>query len=604
MRIPDTLVIELLKSIGKITDEQVTALREQEVAEKRPLQDLVIKNGLASEQDLTKLYALEIDVPYVEFNPKDIKVDILKQIPERIARQYKVVLFGVADDGNKLLAMEDPDDIQAINFLRKELGTGIKVHIATSTIITEALDQYRGNISSELTKVISTQTVDDTKEEDSLSDEDLAEDSPIAQTVNLLIEYAVKSGASDIHIEPRESYVLIRYRVDGILREANKLPKKVLGALVSRIKILSNLKIDERRVPQDGRFKVEVAGQAFALRVSTLPIVDGEKVVMRILNESSKATTLRDLGYWGEALDDVNSAIVQPHGMILVTGPTGSGKSTSLFSILSLLNKPSVNISTVEDPVEYRVPGTNQTQVNPVAGMTFVHGLRALLRQDPNIIMVGEIRDSETANLAVQAALTGHLVFSTLHTNNAATCLPRLLDMSVEPFLIASTVRAVIGQRLVRRLCTECRESYQPDEPTLKQLNDIFHTDDPVKMKRVHELEIAASKGGVGTVINKAKEELSADISTTPNSIITLWRAHKDGCDNCAHSGYRGRIGVYEVLVISPEIQKQIVANATSEEIQSIAVEQGMIPMQTDGFIKALRGQTTIEEILRVTSEK
>lgn len=604
MRIPDSLVVELLKSIGKITDEQVTALREQEIAEKKPLQDLVIKNALATEQDLTKLYALEIDVPYVEFNPKDIKPDVLKQIPERIARQYKVIIFGVAEDGNKLLAMEDPDDIQAINFLRKQLGTGIKVHIATSTTISAALDQYRGNISSELTKVISTTDSELEKEDEDVSEADLAEDSPIAQTVNLLIEYAVKSNASDIHIEPRENFVLVRYRVDGILREANKLPKKVLGALVSRIKILSNLKIDERRVPQDGRFKVEVAGQAYALRVSTLPIVDGEKVAMRILNESAKAITLEDLGYWGESLNNINKAIVEPHGMILITGPTGSGKSTSLFSILSLLNKPSVNISTVEDPVEYRVPGTNQTQVNQLAGMTFVHGLRALLRQDPNIIMVGEIRDSETANLAVQAALTGHLVFSTLHTNNAATCLPRLLDMGIEPFLIASTVRAIVGQRLVRRLCVDCRETYHPDEPTMKQLDNIFHTDDPEVMERIHELEIVASKSGIGKTIDNDKVESTADISTTPNSITSLWRAHKDGCESCGHSGYRGRIGVYEVLVNSTEVQKSIVSNATSEDIQTLAIKQGMVPMQIDGFVKALRGQTTIEEILRVTSEK
>lgn len=603
MRIPDALVVELLKSIGKITDEQVTALREQEVTEKKPLQDLAIKNGLATEQDLTKLYALEIDVPYVDFNPKEIKSEVLKQIPERIARQYKVILFGVAEDGNKLLAMEDPDDIQAINFLRKQLGTGIKVHIATSSTITAALEQYRGNISTELTKVISTQTSEEQTEEE-VSEEDLAEDSPIAQTVNLLIEYAVKSNASDIHIEPRESYVLVRYRVDGILREANKLPKKVLGALVSRIKILSNLKIDERRVPQDGRFKVEVAGQAYALRVSTLPIVDGEKVAMRILNESAKANSLEELGYWGEALNNINKAIVEPHGMILVTGPTGSGKSTSLFSILSLLNKPSVNISTVEDPVEYRVPGTNQTQVNQVAGMTFVHGLRALLRQDPNIIMVGEVRDSETANLAVQAALTGHLVFSTLHTNNAATCLPRLLDMGIEPFLIASTVRAIVGQRLVRRLCVDCRESYHPDEPTMKQINSIFHTDDPEVMQRLHELEVVASKSGIGITVSKDKIESTTDISTTPNAITSLWRAHKDGCESCGHSGYRGRIGVYEVLVNSPEIQKSIVSSATSEDIQAQAIKQHMIPMQIDGFVKALRGQTTVEEILRVTSEK
>jgi type IV pilus assembly protein PilB len=604
MRIPDALVVQLLKSIGKITDEQINSLRDQELAEKKPLQDLVIKNQLATEQDLTKLYALEIEVPYVEFNPKDIKLDILKQIPERIARQYKVVLFDVANDGNKLIAMEDPDDIQAINFLRKQLGTGIKVHIATSTTIAAALDQYRGNISSELTKVISTTDNDQEPEDEEVNEADLAEDSPIAQTVNLLIEYAVKSNASDIHIEPRENYVVVRYRVDGILREANKLPKKVLGALVSRIKILSNLKIDERRAPQDGRFKVDVSGQIYALRVSTLPIVDGEKVAMRILNESAKAATLEELGYWGTALSGINKAIVQPHGMILVTGPTGSGKSTSLFSILSILNKPSVNISTVEDPVEYRVPGTNQTQVNAAAGMTFVHGLRALLRQDPNIIMVGEIRDSETANLAVQAALTGHLVFSTLHTNNAGTTLPRLLDMGIEPFLIASTVRAVVGQRLVRRLCVACRESYKPDEAVRKEIDDIFHTDDPTIMHRVHGLETVAEKSGIGSTISQNANYSNLPLGTTEKSIETLWKAHEGGCDQCSHSGYRGRIGVYEVLENSPEIQRLIVGSSTSDEIQNLAIKQGMIPMQIDGFIKALRGQTTIEEILRVTSEQ
>ena len=476
--------------------------------------------------------------------------------------------------------------------------------MATSSNIQAALDQYRGNISSELTKVISPEEEIEEAEEE-ISEEDLAEDSPIAQTVNLIIEYAVKSGASDIHVEPRENFVLVRYRVDGVLREANKLPKKVLGALVSRIKILSNLKIDERRMPQDGRFKVQVSGQVFALRVSTLPIVDGEKVVMRILNESAKAATLEELGYWGTALRSINNAIIQPHGMILVTGPTGSGKSTSLFSVLSMLNKPSVNISTVEDPVEYRITGTNQTQVNPQAGMTFINGLRALLRQDPNIIMVGEIRDSETANLGVQAALTGHLVFSTLHTNNAATCLPRLLDMGIEPFLIASTVRAVVGQRLVRRLCVDCREIYEPDAPVLKQIDEIFHTDDPAVMKQVHGLEKEALDGGIGkTNTSKTSKLSTADLSTTETKITKLWKVHDDGCDSCGHLGYRGRMGIYEVLGISPTIQRLIVGNSTSEIIQDQAVKDGMVIMQIDGFIKALRGQTTIEEILRVTSEK
>lgn len=601
MRISDSLVEKLLK--GKISQEQLTGLHEQVKAEKKPLQDLVISNNLVSEKDLTKLYAEEIDVPFTELNTKEIKREVLRLIPERIARQYGVVLFGVEEDGTKLLAMEDPDDIQAVNFLQKQLGDQIKVHLATSSNVQAALDQYRGNIAGELTKVISPEDEEEVADEE-ISEEDLAEDSPIAQTVNLLIEYAVRAGASDVHIEPRENYVIVRYRVDGILREANKLPKKVHGALVSRIKILSNLKIDERRAPQDGRFKIQVGAELYALRVSTLPITEGEKVVMRILNESSQAATLEDLGYWGSALENINQAITQPHGMILVTGPTGSGKSTSLFSILSLLNKPSVNISTVEDPVEYKIPGANQTQLNPKAGMTFATGLRALLRQDPNIIMVGEIRDSETAGLAVQAALTGHLVFATLHTNNAATCLPRLLDMGIEPFLIASTVRAVVGQRLVRRLCLDCREVIEPDAATLKQIAEIFGTDQQGVMKRVHQLEEQALEGGIGKANAGKSKASTSELSTTESRITHLWHAHDEGCESCGHTGYKGRMGIYEVLSSSTDIQRLIVANATSDAIQEQAIKEGMITMQVDGFIKALRGQTTIEEILRVTAEK
>ena len=604
MRISDALVKELLAKGKKVSAEQIKAVREQAGNEKTPLQELVVSANLISEKDLTKLYAEEIDVPYIDLNVKEIKREILKLIPERIAKQYNAVLFGVEENGVKLLAVDDPDDIQAINFLKKQLGNDIKIFIATKTSILQALDQYKGNISSELTKVISPD--EQTEEEDEeVSEEDVAEDSPIAQTVNLLIEYAVKAGASDVHIEPREGHVLVRYRVDGILKEANKLPKKVLNALVSRIKILSNLKIDERRAPQDGRFKIAANGQIYALRVSTLPIVDGEKVVMRILNESSKALTLEELGYWGYSLDTINKAIVQPHGMILVTGPTGSGKSTSLFSVLSMLNNPTVNISTVEDPVEYRIPGTNQTQVNPVAGMTFVNGLRALLRQDPNVIMVGEIRDGETADLAVQAALTGHLVFSTLHTNNAATCLPRSLDMGIEAFLIASTVRAVVGQRLVRRLCVDCRESIEPDAATLKRLHDTFRLDEAGGMKQIHELEKQALEGGIGKTNTSTVSKLStADLSTSESSISRIWKAHDGGCEACNHTGYKGRMGIYEVLGNSTTIQKLIVGNSTSDVIQEQAIKEGMVTMQVDGLIKALRGQTSVEEILRVTSEK
>lgn len=602
MRISDALVEKLLTDAGKINAEQIKGLKEQKEAEKKPLQDMVIQGSIVDEAELTKLYAKEIDVPFIELNAKEIKREVLKLIPERIARQYNVVLFGVDQDGSKLLAMADPDDIQAINFLKKQLGEKVKVHVATNSNIQAALDQYRGTIGTELTKVMSPDEEEEETEEE-IDEADLAEDSPIAQTVNLLIEYAIRSGASDIHIEPRDGYVSVRYRVDGILREANKLPKKVHGALVSRIKILSNLKIDERRAPQDGRFKIQLGGEMYALRVSTLPITEGEKVVMRVLNESSNAASLEELGYWGYSLDSINKAIQQPHGMILVTGPTGSGKSTSLFSVLSLLNKPSINISTVEDPVEYKIPGANQVQLNPKAGMTFATGLRALMRQDPNVIMVGEIRDGETADIAVQAALTGHLVFATLHTNNAATTLPRLLDMNIEPFLIASTIRAVVGQRLVRRLCVDCREAIAPDAAAIKQINDLFGTDNAGVMKQVHQLEQQAFDGGIGKGPSGKSGLDTTELSTTDTKIAKIYKAHDDGCETCGHSGYKGRMGIYEVLSNSVELEKMIVANDTSDQIQTQAIKDGMVTMQLDGFIKALRGQTTIEEILRVTSE-
>lgn len=599
MRIADSLVETLLEK-SKLSKEQLATLSEQKKTEKQPLQDLVIKSNLLTELELTKLYAEEIEVPFVELKAKEIKTDVLKLLPEKIARQYNAVVFDVDEKGVNQLAVEDPDDIQGLNFLQKQLGNNVKVHITTTSLLQAALDQYRGNISSELTKVIADETEADADEE--VSDDDLAEDSPVAQTVNIIIEYGVKSGASDIHIEPREGFVVVRYRIDGMLREANKLPRKLLGALVSRIKILSNLKIDEHRAPQDGRFKVEISDQIYALRVSTLPILDGEKVVMRILNESTKPATFGELGFWGNALNDLQRAIVQPHGMVLVTGPTGSGKSTTLFSVLTSLNTPNVNISTVEDPIEYHIIGANQTQVNPIAGMTFTSGLRALLRQDPNIIMVGEIRDGETADLAVQAALTGHLVFSTLHTNNAATCLPRLLEMGVEPFLIASTVRVVVGQRLVRRICYECREAFAPDATVLKQLDASFKLSQNGGIKKINELEGVALEAGIGVSNSKGSDD--KEPSSTATTIRRLWKAHDEGCDACNHTGYKGRIGIYEVLSNTSAVQKMIVANGTSEQIEEGAIGEGMLTMQLDGLVKCLRGQTTIEEVLRVTSQE
>jgi type IV pilus assembly protein PilB len=589
MRISDSLVLDLLHDSHKVTPEQIRILQEQQKTERKDLQDVVMQNNTLSEKDLTQLYAAKIEVPFVEITPRNLRKEVLNLIPEHIARQYNSVLFDVSQDGSKHLAMEDPDDVQAFNFLQKQLGSNIHVYIATRSNILASLDQYRGNIGNELTEVIASEQQTAPTEEE-VSEEEVAEDSPVAKTVNLIIEYAIKQGASDIHVEPREDFVSIRYRVDGQLRETNKLPKKVLAALVSRIKILSNLKIDERRMPQDGRFKVTLGSGQYALRVSTLPIADGEKVVMRILNESTKASSLQELGYWGANLERLEDALTRPHGMVLFTGPTGSGKSTSLFSILSRLNQPTVNISTIEDPVEYKIPGVNQVQVNPVAGMTFVNGLRALLRQDPNIIMVGEIRDGETARLAIQAALTGHLVFSTLHTNNAATTLPRLLDMGIEPFLIASTVRAVVGQRLVRRLVPESMESFQPDEPTVKRVEAAFGLSEPDAIRKIHELEVQAMKAGLG---------VAGELSTSEDTITKLWRI-----SGSSTSSFRGRMGIYEVLPMSAAIQKLVISGASSENIQEEAVKEGMVTMQTDGFIKALRGQTTLEEIMRVTSER
>ena len=594
MRISDTTIEKILVRTGSIDETKLNELKSDAEANSKSLQDTVLRSNIVDDEKLTEMIAEYIGVPFIRINPKDVSEEVLRKIPEHIARQYNAVLFAAAEDGTLSLAMDDPDDVQALNFIQKEIGYNTRVFLATKNNILECLDIYRGDVNKEIDQVIATQQ-DAQAENQTVTEEEFAENSPVAQTVNLLLEYAIKSSASDIHIEPREEFVQIRYRIDGVLREVNRLPRNVLGALVSRIKILSNLKIDERRVPQDGRFKITVSGRQYALRVSTLPIADGEKVVMRILDESNQSVTLEQLGYWGKSLVDIKEAMQQPNGMILVTGPTGSGKSTSLFSILSELNTPDVNISTIEDPVEYKISGVNQTQTNVKAGMTFASGLRALLRQDPNIIMVGEIRDGETANLGVQAALTGHLVFSTLHTNNAATCLPRLLDMEIEPFLIASTVKAVIGQRLVRRLCTFCRQHYTPTSDEIKNIESLFGLSNSRDIGYINRLESQAASEKIGG---------DAEQNTNSTTITGLWKESAEGCDECNHQGFKGRLGIYEVLDVSQTIQRSITTNATSNEIQDEAINDGMVTMQIDGLIKALRGVTTISEVLRVTREQ
>lgn len=588
MLLSDKLVLKLLSP----TPEQTAELTQEQQKTGKSLQQLVLAKNLVAERELTKRYGDYIGVPFVTVEKKDIPDKALKLIPEPVARQYNAIIFQIDDNGLIHLALNDPDDIQAVNFLQKELGARLKIYVATRQNIIDCLELYRGDVTEELTHVIDIQK-EETKSQE-VKEEDISEDSPIAQTVNLLLEYAIKSNASDIHIEPREDHVQVRYRIDGVLHEVNRLPKNVLNALVSRIKILSNLKIDERRAPQDGRFKIKLNQNTFAFRVSTLPISDGEKVVMRVLSESSEALTLRQLGMWGKSLEIIDKAIHQPNGMMLVTGPTGSGKSTTLFSVLSILNTPDVNISTIEDPVEYKIPGVNQTQTNPKAGMTFASGLRALLRQDPNVIMVGEIRDGETANLGVQAALTGHMVFSTLHTNNAATCLPRLLDMKIEPFLIASTVNAVIGQRLVRRLCKQCRERVEMPKDLQQQIFDLLHINQEFDNTKMHRLEKRAKEDGVGEDV---------ELSTTEDTITHYWKAHEGGCEHCNHTGYKGRVGIYEVLDNTVEIQKMIISAATANEIQDQAIKEDMIIMRTDGIIKALRGMTSFEEVFGATKD-
>ncbi len=594
MRVSDNVIEKILRQGEVIDESQLADFKIEAERYKKSLQSIILDQKIISDQKLTKLIGEYIGVPFTTLDPKKITREVLGKIPEHIARQYNVVLFDESENGSLSLAMEDPDDVQALNFIQKEIGYNVKVFLATRENILSCLENYREDVDKELDEVIAIQQ-DTQTDSQVVSEEDFAENSPIAQTVSLLLEYAIKSSASDIHIEPREGFVQVRYRIDGVLKEVNKLPGNVLNALVSRIKILANLKIDERRVPQDGRFKVKVVGKQYALRVSTLPIADGEKVVMRILDESNQAVTLESLGYWGKSLTTIKEAMLQPNGMILVTGPTGSGKSTSLFSILTELNTPDVNISTIEDPVEYKIPGVNQTQTNPKAGMTFASGLRALLRQDPNIIMVGEIRDGETANLGVQAALTGHLVFSTLHTNNAATCLPRLLDMDIEPFLIASTVKAIIGQRLVRRLCNSCRQRHTPSSEEIANIKKAFNLETADDIDRIHKLELQAAKENIGG---------DTPLSTTEDNVAHIWRASNEGCDECYHTGFKGRMGIYEVLDVSLAVQRHITANATSNDIQDEAIKEGMVTMQIDGLIKALRGITTTEEVMRVTREQ
>jgi type IV pilus assembly protein PilB len=559
-------------------------LLEESKTSHKDVIDLLLEKKVVDEEKLTELTAGFLDVEYVDLKSiGQISKEVLLMVPEPIARRHGVVAFGKEKEKLKL-GMTDPDNLAIRDAIKKKTDLIIQPFLISKSSLDFGLKQYHTSLEAEFAKIVSKQEKSEKEGEEPQSVNDklkeMAEEIPIVRVVDTLLEYAIFEKASDIHIEPQEKEVIVRYRIDGVLHDVMTLPKVIHAALIARIKVISSLKIDEHRLPQDGRFKIEKDSYKISFRVSTIPVFDGEKVVMRLLDESTKAMTLEELGFMHSNYEIIKRNIHKPHGALLVTGPTGSGKSTTLYTVLSILNTKSVNISTIEDPIEYRIPGINQMQVNPKIGLTFAVGLRALLRQDPNVIMIGEIRDQETAEEAVHAALTGHVVLATLHTNNAAGALPRLLDIGVEPFLIASTVNAVIGQRLTRQICLDCREEYKIDDEYVDVLRKDFNID---------------------SLLDVLKREEVAEPSVKKLSELTFFKGR--GCDKCANSGYRGRHGIYEVLDVTYEIQDLIIKHAPTSQIQDKAVEQGMIMMWQDGFIKAIQGITTIEEILRVTKE-
>ncbi|QJU06385.1 type II/IV secretion system protein [Candidatus Saccharibacteria bacterium oral taxon 955] len=573
-------LIALLQEEGLVSTDAIKQATELSKKEGTPLLTTLTNDGTIDNELLTHGIAQVSGVPYVNLTNTIVDQSILSLLPSDIAERFMAV--PLAEVQNRLaVAMIDANNVQAVDYLANRIQRPLKVFMASEAGVRHVLDQYKTDLSS--VDVAAKASQEDIKSESS-DIKTIVQDSPISRALSTILEYAVKSRASDIHIEPLEKALKIRCRIDGVLREVMQLPKSIEPALVSRIKILSNLKIDEHRVPQDGQFAVKVSAKEVDLRVAVSPVVWGEQVVIRLLDKSGNTFDLEQMGYAGRALRTIRKGIQRPNGMILTSGPTGSGKSTSLYALIKEIKDDTVNIVTLEDPVEYKMDGVNQIQVNAEVGLTFATGLRSILRQDPDVVMVGEMRDAETANLGVQAALTGHLVFSTLHTNSAAGVLPRLLDMEIEPFLIASTVNTIIGQRLVRRVAPR-RDTYWSTPLETKSILDT-----------------------VGHLLPKTKEEVAKvsadlgykDLPLAGQTAYTLVKGHDTPS---TPRGYSGRAGLYEVMDVTEEIQSLIVAHATSAEIQRKAIEQGMITMRQDGYLKALQGITTLEEVNRVTSD-
>lgn len=564
-------IFDILVALKKLDAKTVEQAKQAFVSTGTDMAAWLFDQGLVTEEELAQAKAKYYNIPFIKLSEQPVSPVAVGQIEKAVAVRLQVLPFNYVPESKELwVAMVNPVDLGAIEFIEKKTGMRAKPYICLAKDLVMAIDaNYDQSLSSEVTAAlkeagdgeIATKTIDIRKVGQYIKE------APIAKIVSTVLEFAVKSRSSDVHIEPLEDRVRVRYRIDGILHEKLVLPKRIHDSLVSRIKILSDMKIDEKRIPQDGRFNFKTDDEEVDLRVSSLPTVFGEKIVMRLLKKTGKIPTLADLGMRGRALKNLEEDILRPHGIILVTGPTGSGKTTTLYSIIDRINTTKVNIVTIEDPVEYQIAGVNQVQINPQAGLTFASGLRSFLRQDPNIIFVGEIRDEETSELAIQASLTGHLVLSTLHTNSAAGALPRLLDMHAEPYLLASTITGIVGQRVGRKVCPHCKKPYTPTPEVIENIKQVLG-------------------------------KLWVPDATKP---LQLFKG--EGCNQCGNSGYLGRIGIFEVLPVTEKIGKQILEHAPASEIEATAVADGMVTMKQDGYLKIIEGITTVDEVLRIAEE-
>lgn len=561
----DVLVLEHL-----ITPEQLSEIKVKSASLGKSNEEILTSLNIVPAEKVTEAKAKLLGIPFISLSATSFSPQAISMVSRAVAERFLLIPF-LYDEKTRILslAMANPVDLEALEFVRQKTGLVIKTFAASVDDVRKAINQqYRQEIVGEVGEALK-QTEEDLLKIPTIDSKQIAEiikEAPIAKIVSTILEYAVSSRASDVHIEPQEDRIRVRYRIDGILYDRLSLPKTVQEAVISRIKILSNMKIDEHRIPQDGRFNFKVENNEVDLRISVMPASSGEKIVMRLLRKSGGIPTLAELGLTGTSLKNLETSILRPHGIILSCGPTGSGKTTTLYAVLEKLNTTRVNIMTLEDPVEYQMPGVNQVQINPAVGLTFATGLRSFLRQDPNIILVGEIRDTETTELALQASLTGHLVFSTLHTSDASGALPRLIDLGAEPFLLSSTINGIVGQRIVRRICTYCKETYPPLRQIVDEMRNALG-----KLFPQENAEIRLSKG--------------------------------KGCEKCARSGYLGRIGIFEVLPVSNKISDLILEHPDSSAVEKEAILEGMITMKQDGYLKVLQGITTPEEVIRVAQE-